>query len=357
MTPDPYQSLPTEERKAAYMRHSEASMARRAQWIEDFQAAGKDASTLPRARSLAFHAPWQVSLAAALEHADLVVEGTVTKVVYTPSSTVGTVRLGAIHKASGAAVAHLGTPQPTEVQVALGYSPEPPTPRYPEGVLVFSENVPVLLPGARAVLLLKLSLHQTEKLPPFQIQGFTGGYEIDASGNITPAHGNPFADQVRGLSQEQFRSLIARELSNIPPAGAAPAATQPTPTPETRAVPIPMGQPINLAQQLGLDRARSAYLKGPAMLPGPVTDIDGERLTAIVVALAKPRPVVAGRLDPLRMEQEERGVVFVIFKLADGQSAALEYRRTRGTLTSYADRTSPLTVPAPPDFARLLGLD
>lgn len=155
MTPDPYQDLPTEEREAAYKRHFEASMARRAQWIEDFQATGRDISALPRVRKLGFYEPGQPSLTAALAQADLVIEGTVTKVVYSPSGTTGTVRVAAAHKVSGTAAARLGTPRPSEVQVALAYSPAPPSPHYPDGVLAMTEGEPVLLPGARAMLFLR----------------------------------------------------------------------------------------------------------------------------------------------------------------------------------------------------------
>ncbi len=206
----------TEERAAEYTAGFNDFMARRAQWIEAFQAAGKDAGALCRAPIMAFYAPGPASLSAVVEQADLVVEGTVTQVVYTPAATVGTVRVAAVYKASGTATARLGTPRPAEVQVALGYRPEPdPDFLLDTGRLAFQENQPVLLPGARAMVFLQVG--QAANMPPFSMQSYTGGYEIDANGRIVPVPHNPFAEQVRGLPVEQFAALIATELGKTSP--------------------------------------------------------------------------------------------------------------------------------------------
>ncbi len=224
----------TEERSAEYMAGFNDFMARRARWIEDFQAAGKDAGALCRVPVAASYAPGPPSLTAALRQADLVVEGAVTTVVYTPAGTVDTVRIVAVHKVSDSAEARLGTARPTEIQITLGYSPEPDsTFSLDAGRLAFRENQPVLLPGARAMLFLQVS--QMEHLPPFAMQSFTGGYEIDAGGRIVPVPDNPFAAQVRGMPAEQFAALIAREL------GATTDGSKPTsggtPAPSPSAVP------------------------------------------------------------------------------------------------------------------------
>lgn len=212
-TPD---TRATDERATEYIDGFNDFMARRARWIEAFQAAGKDASTLCRSPVMASYAPGPASLTAALQQADLVIEGAVTTVVYTPAGTMGTVRVVAIYKASDAATARLGTPRPAEVQVSLGYSPEPgPGFSLDTGRLAFHESEPVLLPGARAMLFLQLG--RVEHLPPFAIQSFTGGYAIDASGRIVPVPHNPFAEQVRGLPAAQFVALIVRELGKTTP--------------------------------------------------------------------------------------------------------------------------------------------
>ncbi len=212
-TPDTRSS---NERATEYVSGFNAFWARRAKWIEDFQAAGKDASTLCRSPIAASYVPGPPSLTAALQRADLVVEGAVTQVVYTPSGTVGTVRVTAVYKASDTAAAWLGTPRPAEVQVALGYGPEPgPDFSLDTGWLAFHENQPVLFPGARAILFLQLG--QAANMPPFSMQSFTGGYEIDANGRIVPVPHNPFAAQVRGLPAGQFAALIATELGKLAP--------------------------------------------------------------------------------------------------------------------------------------------
>lgn len=209
--PNSDEGLLTEEREAKYKRGLAESMVRRARWVEDFQSRGKDASTLPRAPKLATYQRGQPSLTAALEYADLVVEGRVAKVVYTPTGAVGTLRIATAHKASDAAVACLGSARATEAQVGLGYSPEPPDRNSPEGVLAFDENQPLLLPGARALLFLQVG--QVRDASVFVIQSYTGGYAIDANGQIAPVDGNPFAALVRGLTPEQFTALVIEELS------------------------------------------------------------------------------------------------------------------------------------------------
>ncbi len=98
--PDSDQGLTTEEREAKHKRQLAESEARRARWIEEFQASGKDASKLPRAPKEAIYQRGQSTLTAALEYADLVVEGRVAKVVYTPTGAVGTLRIATAHKAS-----------------------------------------------------------------------------------------------------------------------------------------------------------------------------------------------------------------------------------------------------------------
>jgi hypothetical protein len=53
--------------------------------------------------------------------------------------------------------------------------------------------------------MLFLQVGQVAHLPPFAMQSFTGGYEIDAGGRIVPVPHNPFAAQVRGMPAELTR--------------------------------------------------------------------------------------------------------------------------------------------------------
>jgi len=208
--PDPDQNRSTSERATAYISGFNDFMARRARWIHDFQAAGKNAAHLPQVALAASYGPSQPSLTDAVKHADLVVDGMVTNVVYAPSGTVGTVKIDALYTRSPIAVARLGTARPTEIRVMLGYSPEPDeTFSLATGRLSYAENVPLLFPGARAVLFLQAD--QGSGTPTFSIQSFTGGYAINANGKIVPVPGNPFADQVAGLTAEQFATMVVQE--------------------------------------------------------------------------------------------------------------------------------------------------
>lgn len=213
--PDPDQNKTTSERATAYTKQYQDSFARRARFIQDFQASGQDATKLPQVTKAASYVPPQPSLTEALKSADLVIDGTITKVTFTPSETIATVRVGALRKASVAATTRLGTAQPTEVQVELRYSPAPADSSYTNAVLVVAENEPLLFSGDRAQLFLQID--PSGSTPKFSIQSFTGGYKVDASGAVTSGPGNPFASQVQGLNVAQFTSLVTSELSKLTP--------------------------------------------------------------------------------------------------------------------------------------------
>lgn len=212
--PDPYQNGTTSERATAYTQGLQSHMARRAQFIQNFQASGQDPAKLPRIIKAASYVPPQPSLTDALKNADLVVDGTVTKVAFTPSQTIATVQVSGTQKISPAATSRLGGTQPTQVQVSLGYSVEP-DPSYTTGKLVVPENEPVLLPGNRAKLFLRAE--NAGSTPQFSIQSWTGGYTISANGTIVPVTGNPFASQIQGLSVAQFTSRIVTEIGTVAP--------------------------------------------------------------------------------------------------------------------------------------------
>lgn len=212
--PDPYQNGTTSERATAYTQGLQSHMARRAQFIQSFQASGQDPAKLPRVTKAASYVPPQPSLTAALKNADLVVDGTITKVAFAPSQTVATVQISGTQKVSPTAISRLGGAQPTQIQVALGYSVEPDS-SYTTGKLAVPENEPVLLPGSRTKLFLRAE--SAGSVPQFSIQSWTGGYAISASGTMVPLPGNPFAGQIQGLPDAQFTSRITTELAAIGP--------------------------------------------------------------------------------------------------------------------------------------------
>ncbi len=125
----------------------------------------------------------------------------------------------------------------------------------------------------------------------------------------------------------------------------------PTPTSAIRA-----GQAVDLVAYLGLDRAQSVTLKASPLPPGQGTITDAERVGAIVRALAGPR-VIAAEAVNAPGARDWHDIVIVGFTLADGRPVVLEYDRTAGDLTSRGNPERVFTVPAPPDFARTLGLE
>ncbi len=127
-----------------------------------------------------------------------------------------------------------------------------------------------------------------------------------------------------------------------------PPGHPPTPTPRVRA-----GQSVNPVAWYRLDQATTVFLRRPAVLPGREPITDGPHIDAIVAALDAPLPVLAAEhpRDPYEV------VVLAFFTPAGQDSVGLEYDRAAGTLTGRADPYNPFNVPAPPGFARLLGLE
>ncbi len=119
---------------------------------------------------------------------------------------------------------------------------------------------------------------------------------------------------------------------------------------------------MDLAREHALAGTRSIYLKSPAIPPERAAITDPARVAAIVATLDGPLPARAGVPDPPRTQEEQRDQVLVYFRPTDAPTAAgpatiLEYRRAAGTLTDRTDPANPYSVPAPPGFARLLGLE
>lgn len=206
----------TEERATAYTQGFQDFQTRRAEWIREFQRRGRDASQLPRVLRAASYVPPERTLSDALRRADLVVEGQITRVVHTPTGSIGTLRIIAQRKISPEATALLGTPQPLEVDMSMGYSVEPDAGfSQCEGKLGYGEPTPVLFPGARAVFLLQLTRATVPDVPPFYPQNFTGVYESDANGLVVPVRDNPFGGEVGAYTTAGFLARIEDELRGM----------------------------------------------------------------------------------------------------------------------------------------------
>ncbi len=151
-------------------------------------------------------------------------------------------------------------------------------------------------------------------------------------------------------SGEVSRGIMTPAAIRAAVEGALRSAS-PTPTSAIRA-----GQPVDLVAHLGLDRAQAVFLKASSLPPDRGTIADAECVGAIVRALAGPRIIAAGAVNAPGA-RDWHDIVIVGFRFADGRAIALEYDRTVGDLTSRTDPERVFTVPAPPDFARTLGLE
>ena len=90
------------------------------------------------------------------------------------------------------------------------------------------------------------------------------------------------------------------------------------------------------------------------MPPGREPIADGPQIGAIVAALDGPLPVLYNAPDRPR---DPYDVIILAFTFDGRDYIGLEYDRAAGTLTNRADPYNPFSVPVPPGFARLLGLE
>lgn len=182
-------ALSPEDRQAGEQEGFERFQARRAAWIEEFERSGRDARPLPRKAILASYVPPQPTPAAAAVAATRIVTGRVESVRFTAAGTETVFR--------------------TNDGDAVGFTqnggPEP-APNFVDGSVGYAENAPLLLPGDAAVLLLEAGDDgRTE------IQSFTGWYAVH-DGRVTAVEGNPFKDDVDGLSVERLLALFRNAL-------------------------------------------------------------------------------------------------------------------------------------------------
>lgn len=172
-------------------------------------------------------------------------------------------------------------------------------------------------------------------------------FQLNDGTSVRRAYFPTTGELARGIkAPDAFRAALEEALN------AAAVSATPTPRPES----------ANLVEGLGLERARSIYLKGPTVtdtsgqVVGLRTITEPERVQAIVAALTRPLAVVPAA-DPPLTEPEWQRMVVVGFTFADGRYATLWYDRKAGSLTDRDWPGGPLGVAAPPGFGAILGLD
>lgn len=252
-----------------------------------------------------------------------------------------------------------------EVRQLGGVTGESPRP----GVLSTADSPAVpLAPGSRVILFVQPG--QWSRGAPGEMPAgdyyVLGPYPAERSylvedGQVTPLGGrNGGAEQ---LPLAAFLAGLVETLQGVrpldphgprptpiplPTVTPVPPSSPPTPTPRVRA-----GQSVNLVALYQLEQAQALALRGPAASASRAVITDGASLGAIVAALDRMLPVSEDQPD---RPADPHGVVVLAFTFAGRDYIGLEYDRIAGTLTSRADPYNPFSVPAPPDFAQLLGL-
>ncbi len=140
--------------------------------------------------------------------------------------------------------------------------------------------------------------------------------------------------------------------STVKDPGSYPTATPPLPTPTPV---VKAGQTTNLVKLYGLDKATSIYLKG-LKVPSNFNGIGaGEpRFKAILASLNSNVKVAAYQLPP---SDPSNSWVVVGFIFNNKDYVAFTYDYKNATLSgALPGQNNQITVPAPPDFLKTLGL-
>lgn len=196
---NPDAGLTPSQRDAAYRTMQAAFERKYESWLHSPVAmeAAKDPRALAQQELLNSPTPGAPSLDAAMATAEAVVAGTVTRIAFEPNDTLVTFRVDGVAKGKA----------PPEVTVVLPGGLRP-TSDFQHAFLAVSAAAPILLPGDRAVLFLN---HQSGSAADrFVVPSFTGLYP-SANGKLSPIAGNPFAQDVAGMSETQLVTRVREQ--------------------------------------------------------------------------------------------------------------------------------------------------
>lgn len=161
------------------------------------------------------------------------------------------------------------------------------------------------------------------------------------------APGMPEGAFLAGIA-EAFRGVTALD----PRAPTAPILPAPT------ALPLPgieAGDTANLAQRLGLMRTEWVAVSRYADPRDRYPIVEAGRIAAIVAALDRPLTVEA--ILPQKSADDARTTVIVNFNFPFPDTVVLEYDTAAGRIVTRDNFSRRASFPAPPGFARLLGLE
>lgn len=201
-TPEP--SAASDETEAEHEAAWDAQMKRYADWIASDFVQSLDLRELEQVSTLADPAGGYLSLAEAVDHADLAVLGTVeaTKIVPHGVRTTFGVDRAAKSSASRMVTIHQWpTVWPRRDSVAQQRD-------YARADLTLNPEAPLLFPGDRAVLLLEEPSQHPEAVAPdaFHIQAYSG-YLRSTGGRVQTVPDNRFHD-VDGLTEDELMDRI-----------------------------------------------------------------------------------------------------------------------------------------------------
>ena len=220
-----------------------------------------------------------------------------------------------------------------------------------------------LTPGDRMLLFLypgQWSLGRSEDAPPGDYYWALDDwlYRID-SGQVAPLaapDGSEPAvplDTFRAAVDEVFRGVKPLALDGPRPTPLPTQTPAPTPTPR-----FAVGQTINVVKAYQLDQTESIALKGGKAMSCPCPTPRPIDARAVVATLDRPLPVLAvGDAKQSGYPPPDPLGTGIYFNRADGSRSSWYYTPKVRTLTNTDDYHNPITVPAPAEFVRLLGLE
>jgi len=191
---DPCSGLSDEECDGLVSKSREDFWARLPGWIEDFNTSSVDPRALPKAALNSRSDEPRPDLASAVADTDIVVLGKAMGIRFEGTGDA-LIAFSVERSAKG--------PDLAEVSVLQNGGPQP-YPDWTSPTLGIDESNPLLLPGDRALLF----LYYDESDGQYQIQPWTGHYQVDAEGTLSALEGNPFAASAAGRRAEEFLSTI-----------------------------------------------------------------------------------------------------------------------------------------------------
>lgn len=178
-------------------------------WLQAQSLTNEQLAALPKTESIVDTVRDASSMLEAVQQADQIVLGVGRAIKFEPYRAIVTFRVEARFKGEGDAAV-------TVIQSG-GLWPDE---SFRRATLSIDPADPLLLPGTRAILLLRA---YPGRPGAFYTEGWTGNL-LSAGGTMKAAVGNPFAADVTGRSEGDVSRSLQAAAQSAPPATAAPPA-------------------------------------------------------------------------------------------------------------------------------------